>query len=205
MKQYPSIPNCNGQGFEGLGIVDVFDKLDGQNLRFEFSRKRGWYKYGSRTQMIDESDPRWAPAIRMFNESTGPLILDCFKRSPQKLVVFCEWWGPQSFCGMHEPGDEMRLTLFDACVDNKGWMDPRDFRKTFEGKTNTPSHLGQHNWTRGFIDRVRQGDLPCTFEGVVGKTIQGSQLKMGKAKTQVWLDRVYALYPQKDADRLVES
>jgi hypothetical protein len=31
----------------------AFDKLDGSNMRFEWSPKRGWYKFGSRGQLID--------------------------------------------------------------------------------------------------------------------------------------------------------
>lgn len=206
MKQYPSIPQSTGQKFEGLGLVDVFDKLDGNNLRFEFSKKQGWHKFGSRTQMVDLTSEQFGPAVRRFLEEYAEWIPTCFKKTPQKIVIFGEWSGPNSFCGMHAQDDLMDLTFFDACVDNRGWLDPRDFRKAFEGSVPVCRYLGSHNWTRGFIDRVRSGAIDgITFEGVVGKTIQGSQLKMGKAKTQEWYDKVYALYPEKDADKLVAS
>lgn len=206
MKQYPTIPQSNGQKFEGLGLVDVFDKLDGNNLRFEYSKKKGWHKFGSRTQMIDETSEQFGDAVRMFKDDLGEWVLACFKKTPTKIVVFAEYHGPNSFCGMHEPGEELTLTVFDACVDNRGWLDPREFRKTFEDQIPTPKHLGQHNWTRGFMQRVREGEIEgITFEGVVGKTMHGNQLKMSKAKTQAWLDKVYATYPLKDADRLANS
>lgn len=125
MKQYPSIPNCKGQKFENLGLVDVFDKLDGNNLRFEWSKKRGWYKSGSRTQMIDQTDPRFGPGVTFFLNNVGDQLVECFKKSPQKLVVFGEWWGKQSFAGVHTPGDPLQFSVFDVCVDNRGFMDPR--------------------------------------------------------------------------------
>lgn len=204
MKSYPSIPNCNGQGFRGLGVVDVFDKLDGSNMRFEFSRKRGWYKAGCRNRMIDATDPQFGDAFTWFHENLGDAIIECFKKVPQRLIVFGEWWGPQSFAGIHEPGDDMRITLFDATTN--GWMSPSEFRKTFEGKVDTAKHLGQYNWTRGYIQRVRDGEQhDVTGEGVVGKTLQGGQLLMGKAKTQEWLDRIYERFDEDQARKLAAS
>jgi len=205
MKTYPSIPNSNGQNFQGLGVVDVFDKLDGNNFRAEWSRKQGWHKFGTRTQMIDGSDPQFGPAVPFFCDTMGEWIPTCSKKIPNKLVVFAEWYSDESFGGQHPEGADMKMALIDCCWEQKGWLDPRDFRKAFEGKVPTATYLGQYNWTRGFVDRVREGEIDCTFEGVVGKTIQGGQLKMGKAKTQAWLDRVYANYPAHVAERMVKS
>jgi len=203
MKTYPSIPVSNGQSFEGLGLVDVFDKLDGNNLRFEFSSKRGWYKFGSRTQMIDATHEQFGDGVQFFLDNVADDLLACV-RKPQKMTVFAEWWGPQSLAGMHQDGDDMRLTVFDATLNNKGWMSPKEFRKTFEGNIDTPDHLGQHNWTRGFIERVKAGELEgITFEGVVGKTLTGPRLRMGKAKTQRWIDAVNVLFG-KDSPSMVD-
>lgn len=207
MKQYPSIPNCKGQKFENLGLVDVFDKLDGNNLRFEWSKKRGWYKFGSRTQMIDANNEQFGDGVTWFLENTADVIVtDCFKRTPQKLVVFGEWYGENSFAGMHEPGDEMRLAVFDVCVDNRGFWDPKEFRKTFENKILTPEWLGQFSWSRQFIDSVFHEQVDgVTLEGVVGKTMGGSELKMGKAKTKSWYERIHARFNPEAAARLADS
>lgn len=206
MKRYPSIPQSTGQSFQGLGLVHVFDKLDGQNLRFEWTPKRGWYKAGSRTQMIDETSEQFGTAVKFFHANVADSIPSCFKRKPQKLVVFGEWWGKNSFAGMHDPDDEMHFSLFDVCVDNRGWMSPTEFRKTFEGQVETARYLGTHNWTRGFVQRVfnHEFDGP-TFEGVVAKDLRGPNLIMAKAKTKAWLDKVYAFYPQDVAERLAVS
>jgi len=45
MKSYPSIP---GKHTNGIPLT-VFDKLDGSNIRAEWSKKRGFYKFGTRT------------------------------------------------------------------------------------------------------------------------------------------------------------
>ncbi len=44
MKEYPTIPQSIGTAFRELPNVYVFDKLDGSNLRFEWSKKKSWYK-----------------------------------------------------------------------------------------------------------------------------------------------------------------
>jgi hypothetical protein len=67
MKQYPSIPNpSSGRLIEFDAYV--FDKLDGSNLRFEWDRKQGWYKYGTQTQMLEASRPVLGEAIGLFLE-----------------------------------------------------------------------------------------------------------------------------------------
>ena len=50
MKQYPSI-----SGKLVNTKIYAFDKLDGSNIRGTWSKKRGFYKFGTRTQMLDEN------------------------------------------------------------------------------------------------------------------------------------------------------
>ena len=45
MKTYPSIARSSGQSFREFD-AHVFEKIDGSNLRFEWSEKRGWHKSG---------------------------------------------------------------------------------------------------------------------------------------------------------------
>ena len=68
MKTYPSI--------DGLAKAPhkpcyTFVKYDGSNLRFEWSKKRGWYKFGTRKTMIDQNTPVFGSAIPMFLEKYG--------------------------------------------------------------------------------------------------------------------------------------
>lgn len=55
MQQYPSIL---GSSKAPLGEPCIaFVKYDGSNLRWEWSPKRGWNKYGTRTQLFNETTP----------------------------------------------------------------------------------------------------------------------------------------------------
>lgn len=207
MKTYPSIPNCSGQKHFNIQAAHIFDKIDGNNLRFEYSKKQGWHKFGSRTQLIDETSEQFEGSIPWFFDN---LADDIFKLNPkaQHIITFCEWAGEKSFCGMHDPEDKTKqLYLFDICIDKRGFVTPAQFVKTYVDKVNTPAFLGIYNFTRGFVDLVAEGNIEgITFEGVVAKSIKGkSQLIMGKAKTQAWKQKVKQTFQQKDADRILLS
>lgn len=62
------------------------------------------------------------------------------------------------------------------------------------------------NWTRGYIDLVRQGQIEgVTSEGVVAKLATRGEIIRAKAKTQVWIDRVLAAHGETEGRKLVES
>ena len=205
MKAYPAIPNSKGQAFTEFDAY-VFDKLDGQNFRSEWSKKRGWYKFGSRTQMVDSNDLMFGAAVRQFQETLAEdLTKIALKERASQMVVFAEWHGPGSFAGQHVPGETMRLSVIEATVDQRGWVGPQRFLEMFEGKVDTASYLGRHKWTRGFVQEVRNGQIPCTFEGVVGKSLQGPRLIMAKAKTEEWYKKLYEIYDLETAKKLAES
>lgn len=206
MKDYPTIPRATGMSFAEFD-AHVFDKLDGSCLRFEWTRKAGWSKAGTRTRLVDMSDPVFGPAIPLFAATlAAPLARVAQAQRWERLVVFAEFWGPGSFAGVHVPGDAMRLTLFDAAPYKQGLLAPNDFRKLFEDQVPTPAYLGRVRWTRGFVERVRAGAVDgITFEGVVGKAPGRQGLLMAKAKTQAWLDKVAALYAPDLAKRIIES
>jgi len=200
VKSYPSIPKF----LKGLVKLHTFDKLDGSNLRFEWTKKRGWFKFGTRRRLFDETDPQFGEAIPIFHrELAEPLAKICVDNRWEKVVVFAEFWGKESFAGYHVDGDPKRLTVFDVSIHRKGILPPREFLKVFGDFG--PEYLGEFNWTPGFIDRVRQNEVAgVTFEGVVGKNIQKSRIVMYKAKTQQWIDKVKAKLPDK-AQEIISS
>jgi hypothetical protein len=206
MKDYPSIPRATGTSFHEFD-AHVFDKLDGSGLRFEWSPKAGWYKVGTRTRLLDPADPVFGPALPMFlAQSAEPLAALARRQRWQGLVVFAEWWGAKSFAGVHVPGDAMALTVFDLAPLRKGILPPTEFRKLVEGLVPTPRFLGRTRWTRGYVERVRAGEVEgITFEGVVGKAPGKQGPLMAKAKTQAWLNRVKALYAPDVAERIINS
>jgi len=202
MKSYPSIvyPPRSGAGY-----LHTFEKLDGSNLRFEWSKKKGWYKVGTRRRLLSEESPIFQPALPIFNEA---LAEPCEKiirdQRWQRAVVFCEYYGPKSLAGRHKEGDDMTLTVIDVAPYKKGILSPTDFLKLF-GELG-PHYLGYLNWSPHFISQVHQGLVEdAGFEGVVGKASEGKhKLKMYKTKNQAWKDEVLRRFPR-EGQKLINS
>ena len=73
MKTYNSIPHFDESLYGQHALA--FNKLDGSNLRFEYSKKRGFYKFGTRRQMINEHHPHFGYGIDLFMEKYLGLFL----------------------------------------------------------------------------------------------------------------------------------
>ena len=188
MKQYPEIM---GSAKAPLGKPCIaFVKYDGSNLRWEWSSKRGWYKFGTRTQMFDKSNPIFGPAISLFLSSMGDEIARrCKKieRGVQSAIVFTEYFGPHSFAGVHELGDResMELRLIDVNLYKRGIMRPRDFVRNFGDLPYAAQVVYEGNLNKQFIEDVRNGVYPV-WEGVVAK---GDDF-MVKIKTYAYLKKL---------------
>lgn len=87
MKTYPSIPKYKEVGIPSSSNCTAFEKLDGSNLRFEWRNK--WLKkYGTRTQLFDESNPMFAPAITIFHNQWAKDLAKILKKEQiQRAVV----------------------------------------------------------------------------------------------------------------------
>lgn len=206
MYEYPSIPASTGQSFRAFQAY-VFDKLDGSNLRFQYSKKKGWYKSGTRTRLFDETDPVFGNAISLFHNSLAQPLSDILKKERcDTAVVFCEYWGANSFAGLHDPNDDMTLTLFDVVIEKQGIVDPKRFLKLF-GHLNIPTFLGQFNWTRDFVNKVWNNEIEgITLEGVVGKSNSKREgAIMAKAKTKQWVDLVKSRFSETEASKIINS
>ena len=217
MKTYPSIPRATGQSFRAFK-AHVFDKIDGSNLRFEWSPKRGWYKFGTRKRLFDASDEVFGPAIALWEETfAGPLSGFASGKRWSGCTAFAEFHGPNSFAGLHDPNDTMQLTLIDMSVHKQGLMDPRDF-VPLGVIVPTARYFGPIKWTRQFVDAIhiepqdalgedwQKGLGPTlSFEGVVGKAHHKRKRIMAKAKTKAWVDKVRSLYAPEDAEKLLQS
>ena len=206
MKSYPSIPRSTGTAFSEFNAY-VFDKLDGSNLRFEWSKKQKWYKFGTRTRLFDKSDEVFGEAIPLFQSTMADKIEKiAVDNRWESVIVFAEFYGAKSFAGLHEPGDKKFLSVFDVAPYKKGILGPKEFLDLFCGKVNTATFLGQYHWTRGFVEKVRMGAIEdITLEGVVGKAGSGHKLQMSKAKTQRWIDMVLAIKSPEEAKKIIES
>lgn len=175
-----------------------FVKYDGSNIRAEWSKKRGWYKFGTRKCMIDDSDPIFGRAVPLFKEKYGDDLEKVFKSEKafngvQNVVVFAEFFGSKSFAGMHFPDDTAwDIVLFDVNLHKKGMMGPKDFLDHFSHlKVAELAYSG--NMGEELIQRVRKEELDCSSkyeiktevpEGVVCKGGRGHELWMCKIKTE---------------------
>ena len=190
MKQYPSIKHWN-KGLFGEHCI-AFDKIDGSNLRFEWSKKRGWYKFGTRRTMITPKDENFGDGIGLFLNKYGEDLTRIFKdhksyRNIDKFIVFCEYVGSNSLFGKHDPEDEKDVILIDINPHKKGFISPKDFLNDF-GSLKLPRVIYEGEYNQEFIDGVREGKYDV-FEGVVAKgQINKKPPWSVKIKTRAWLD-----------------
>jgi len=192
MKHYPSISKEPRYGQSAY----VFPKFDGNNLRSEWSPKKGLGKFGSRKVLIGD-DALLAgafPLIKAHEDALGKIFRE---QKYERVICFFEYWGPQSFAGLHIPGDSMFCTLIDIDVYKRGQIDPRDFEKLFSNLPNVAQCLAS-SFTGSDAELVKRGEYPGqTFEGVVVKvpaTKRWEQTFMFKSKSTAWIDKVKALH-----------
>ena len=205
MKAYPTIPR-EPKGKTGDRRLHIFDKLDGSNLRFEWTNRKGWFRWGSRHQVIDDSHPTLGSGFALFGERLAePIARIAHANRWEALVAFAEFWGPNSLAGQHVPDDPKQVTLFDVSPYRKGMLGPERFLELF-GELDVPRYLGELPWNDELVARVRCGGLPgVTFEGVVGKAGDGHKLVMAKAKSEAWIRRILERYGEVEGQQLVDS
>ena len=192
MKSYPSIPLAGDFAHPWF----VFDKLDGSNVRAEWSPKRGFYKFGSRTQLLTpDQAPLW-PVVARLQGLEARLRPSLEKLRAERAVCFFEWVGPHSFAGSHsDPAEAMGLFLLDVDVYKRGRLDPPSVMDlAARSGVPTPALLHTGRIDQDFLQAVRESRWPgVTFEGVVGKgpldrTAGGP--RMFKCKSHAWLARL---------------
>ena len=176
----------------------AFYKYDGSNMRFEYSRKRGWYKFGTRTQLINELDPVFGEAIPIFFETLAEGVEKVLRdryRERESAIVFAEFFGQKSFAGTHLAGDPKELVLFDVNPYKDGILGPREFVKSF-GHLKSAQVVYEGNFNDQLVDDVRNGRIEGLVEGVVCKGGSGHSLWMRKIKTNAYRERLERLYTE---------
>lgn len=189
MKKYPSISRdiIYGKPFY------CFDKLDGSNIRVEWSKKNGFYKFGKRNGLLDDSNPILKNSIDVFNNKYSNDLNNIFRKQKyQNVICYLEFFGENSFAGNHDEKDNFDLKLFDLSVDKKGFLSPQEFLKIFKN-IEIANLLYYGNITKDFIFKVQSGELEnMTFEGVVckNKAKTPGLNQMFKIKNQNWIDKL---------------
>ncbi|MAG26476.1 hypothetical protein CMI47_13090 [Candidatus Pacearchaeota archaeon] len=196
MKSYPSI--LGPQKAPNLPCI-AFDKIDGSQIRAVWSRKREWYKFGTRKRLFDKVDKDFGCAIKIFQYKFAESIVKIIKRhkkyrDAQTITAFCEFFGENSFAGNHYVDDEKDLILFDVAVHKHGILGPKEFIDLF-GNLDIPEIIYTGNLNKQFINDILEGRYPVTFEGVVCKSGTKHDLWMRKIKTKVWLTRLKEKHP----------
>ncbi len=191
MKSYPSIQHHDSDLYGRR--VWAFDKLDGSNIRFEYSKKRGWYKFGTRSELIHEKTPIYGEAITIFLDKYGDDLDRIFRKeysNIQSFVVFGEFVGENSFAGKHLEDDVKDLIMFDISLYKKGFLSPKEFIDKFS-RLHIPELVYDGIYDDDFIQSIKK----CTLkEGVIckgtSKTKNGETIWMSKIKTDEWLVKV---------------
>ncbi len=191
MKAYPSIETR----IDFSKSYYIFDKLDGSNIRAEWNPKKGFYKFGSRTQLLTEDQRTLFPSIDKIKELyTETMSQRLSKTKAESAVCFFEWVGPDSFAGSHNSDPSlMTPILIDVGVFKKGILPPEKFLELAEGLT-IPKLLHRGRIDEDFFQSVRNRTLDgMTFEGVVGKgdfcQKSGGPI-MFKIKSHDWLNKL---------------
>lgn len=190
MKSYPSIT----KDLRPDVYIYAFDKLDGSNIRAEWNSKKGFYKFGSRNQLIDENTKPLGKAIKIIREKFEEDLGMVFKENKWRdALCFFEYYGPSSFAGQHSDEEAQTLTLIDVNPYKEGILEPVQFIKLFK-HLDIPKVLFEGHITTDFVDKVKNSELRnMTCEGVVCKGANDKKTRMPimfKIKSRAWLEKL---------------
>jgi len=201
MKEYPSIPGSKSiQTYVGQSMY-AFYKYDGSNLRFEWSKKKGWYKSGTRSRMFGRDDPDFGVALDILKRDWEEPLNKIFKdnkryRNIDHITMFSEFVGPNSFAGKHEKTDYdnnlIKLVPFDFNLYKQGFLAPKDFIEDFDSLP-VAQLIYSGKLTNEFIEDVRTGKYPVV-EGVVCKYRNKHDSWMAKIKTYAYLEKLKSVF-----------
>jgi len=190
MKSYPTIPHWH-KGIFGEHVYG-FDKLDGSNIRCEWSKKRGWYKFGTKKQIIDQTHDQFGEAVTLFMNKYAEPLERKFKddkemRKQMRFLAFVEYLGENSFAGFHEdePHD---VVLFDVNQHNKGILPPKEFLDKF-GDLHIPDVVYIGNYNKELINKVKHNAFE-DYDLKEGLVIKGARKTKKKENTLVWMCKI---------------
>lgn len=201
---YPKIPE-NTNVF--IDKCYAFEKYDGTNLHWAWNLVKGWHSFGTRrTQFslnrngIDEftqTHPELQAAPHIFNDKMRDSLtsfLCRFKTCAAGVIIFTEFYGPNSFAGGHSEEDArcntQKLTIIDVSIGNK-IISPRLLIEDFDsfGGFDVAKVVYRGKYTGQFTEDVRKGKFNVN-EGVVVKGIVNGEVFMTKIKTKDYLKRL---------------
>ena len=199
MKKYPRIYHYKTAPMGAYCYA--FDKKDGSNIRACWDRKlsrktnftNGFSKFGTRNQLIKISRDPFALATEIFMDKYSEELDKKFRtdkrfRGIDRIMVYGEYYGENSFSGQHVDTDEKDVLMFDIDIFKKGFLPPKEFINEF-GHLGIPDVVYQGEFNEEFITKVRRNDFNL-FEGVVCKGVDSNKVWMVKIKTNEWLNKI---------------
>lgn len=209
MLQYPSIPGFGEAVRKPQRRDDVrrrdshaaskllnsecvgFNKYDGSNLRWEWSPKSGWSKFGTRKTMFDASTQPWSQAIPLFMDTMASEIEYKAKhyggKKLERITAFTEFFGPSSFAGQHSWDEAHELRLFDVFLFKSGFIQPKQFLELFGKQPWCAEVIYKGPLTYELHNDVLNGVYPIS-EGIVCKGV--SEEFTVKLKTKAWYTKL---------------
>jgi len=222
MKTYHSIDHFfDTKTLLGCRIY-AFKKYDGSNFRTEWNYKqrntvcKGFTKFGTKTQLIDENNEQFGEAVKIFKDKySEPLCESLANRSKRsefngidKITSYFEFFGEKSFAGFHYPDDPKDLVLLDVFLEKKGYLPPKYFMEIFSKQwyLRIAELIYEGNLNMEFANSIKDNDwnsptaiYPSIKEGVVCKDIsisKGQKLLMSKIKTAWWINELKNKHPK---------
>lgn len=189
MQEYPSISGSISHEFP----IYAWDKLDGSNIRAEWSKKNGFYKFGTRERLLDATDKIFGIAPSLILEKYSDSLSEIFiKQKWNNVICFFEYYGAESFAGYHNLGQPMTVTLIDVFIYKKGFLLSNEFLKKFQ-YVDIPKLLYTGKANDILFNNIKTSNLNnMTFEGVVckGPMKHPGFPWMFKIKSNAWLDKL---------------
>ena len=201
---YPKIPGSSHSPDEQC---IAFEKYDGTNLHWVWEQELGWYAFGMRRHRYDFDEQgiadfhakhagfQEAPQIfeREFARQLEVLFEEHENYQSTEITVFTEFFGPQSFAGLHKNNDPKELILFDVQTE-QGLLSPAQLLSDFH-ELPIAKVIYQGRLTGKFIHEVREGKYSVS-EGVVCKGGEGDRLWMCKIKTNAYLKKLQEAFAE---------
>lgn len=225
MKHYNSIPRIQDDGTLRGEEIWAFNKLDGQNFCVKYSPKNKEFgPFGSRKKMVDETDDQFGETVKFFKNSGIPQeLIRLVKENSgkkglfngaQEITFFFEWYGENSFAGVHKESDIMHLALIDVDIKKKGYIEPKPFYEIFGNNDiiEIPELIYKGKLVDEFIENIKNNNwteegckYPTVKEGVVCRrstVLKGQRMPKVKFKTCWWLSELHKKYTEEECKEL---
>ena len=207
MLHYPKIP---GSRNSPSGRCIAFEKYDGTNLHWDWEREFGWHGFGTRRDLFNLDSNGIAKftvahnhlqeCVQIFLKDLADELEKIFLensnyQSFNEIKVFTEFFGPNSFAGLHKANEPKELKLFDVWAESFGMISSEQFVSDF-GHLNSARVVYKGKLTGRFAEDVRLGKYGVN-EGVVCKGGKGGKdIWMVKIKTYAYMEKLKQAFAQ---------